>query len=214
MDGYTYVGDEVTYTILIENLSSPEKSWLDVIARADIPEGLKFIPGSIYLTAANGEVIHVNDSVYNDLTRILALNAGDLAGGQSAKVVFKAEVTVEALNKDIGMTSYAYATLPSKFDVNDESYVKPELGSAFVPTEGWEAFAETHVNVFNPEKVYPSEKVSEKTPPLGTPEQQAKAAKLAKTSDFMGFAAAGVGAIAIIAAIVLVLSRKRIQKNK
>ena len=214
MDGYTYVGDEVTYTILIENLSSPEKSWLDVIARADIPEGLKFIPGSVYLTAANGEVIHVDDSVYNDLTRILALNAGDLAGGQTAKVVFKAEVTVEALNKDIGMTSYAYATLPSKFDVNDESYVKPELGSAFVPTEGWEAFAETHVNVFNPEKVYPSEKVSEKTPPLGTPEQQAKAAKLAKTSDFMGFAAAGVGAIAIIAAIILILARKRIQKNK
>ena len=213
MDGYTYVGDEVTYTILIENLSSPEKSWLDVIARADIPEGLKFIPGSVYLTAANGEVIHVNDNVYNDVTRILALNAGDLAGGQTAKVVFKAEVTVEALNKDIGMTSYAYATLPSEFDVNDESYVKPELGSAFVPTEGWEAFAETHVNVFNPEKVYPSEKVSEKTPPLGTPEQQAEAAKLAKTGDTTALVALGVGVIAIAAGVALVVARRRMKKN-
>ena len=213
MDGYTYVGDEATYTILIENLSSPEKSWLDVIARADIPEGLKFIPGSIYLTAANGEVIHVNDDVYNDVTRILALNAGDLAGGQTAKVVFKAEVTVEALNKDIGMTSYAYATLPSKFDVNDESYVKPELGSAFVPTEGWEAFAETHVNVFNPEKVYPSEKVSEKTPPLGTPEQQAEAAKLAKTGDTTALVALGIGTLAIAAGVALVVARRRMKKN-
>ena len=214
MDGYTYVGDEVTYTILIENLSSPEKSWLDVIARADIPEGLKFIPGSIYLTAANGEVIHVNDNVYNDVTRILALNAGDLAGGQTVKVVFKAEVTVDAINKDIGMTSYAYGTLPSEFDVNDESYVKPEIGSAFDPgIGGWALYDFNHKSIFNPEKVYPSKYVTAQNPPLGTPEQQAEAAKLAKTGDTTTLVALGVGALAVAAGVALVVARRRMKKN-
>ena len=214
MDGYTYVGDEVTYTILIENLSSPEKSWLDVIARADIPEGLKFIPGSIYLTTPQGEVIHVNDNAYNDVTRILALNAGDLAGGQTVKVVFKAEITIDAINKDIGMTSYAYGTLPSEFDVEDESYVKPELGTAFDPgIGGWALYDFNHKSISNPEKVYPSKYVTAQNPPLGTPEQQAEAAKLAKTGDTTALVALGVGVIAVAAGVALVVARRRMKKN-
>ena len=213
MDGYTYVGDEVTYTILIENLSSPEKSWLDVIARADIPEGLKFIPGSIYLTTPQGEVIHVNDNVYNDVTRILALNAGDLAGGQTVKVVFKAEVTIDAINKDIGMTAKGYGTLPSEFDVEDESYVKPEIGSAFVPEGGWLLYDEGHMSVSNVEKVYPSEYVTAQEHVKGTPEEQAEAAKLAKTGDTTALVALGVGALAIAAGVALVVARRRMKKN-
>ena len=214
MDGYTYVGDEVTYTILIENLSSPEKSWLDVIARADIPEGLKFIPGSIYLTTPQGEVIHVNDNVYNDVTRILALNAGDLAGGQTVKVVFKAEVTIDAINKDIGMTAKGYATLPSEFDVEDESYVKPEIGSAFVPEGGWLLYDEGHMSVSNVEKVYPSEYVTAQEHVKGTPEEQAEAAKLAKTGDTTALVALGVGVIAVAAGVALVVARRRMKKNQ
>ena len=215
MDGYTYVGDEVTYTIKIENLSSPEKSWLDVIARADIPEGLNLIPGSIVLTTADGKTIQVSDDVYNPNTRILALNVGDLAGGEVVSVVFKAEVTLDAINKDIGMTSYAYGTLPSEFDAENESYVKPEPGTAFVPTEGWALFDRTHTAISNVEKVYPSEKVTAQTPPLpNTPEEAEQAAKLAKTSDFMGFAALGVGVIALIAGVALVVARRRMRKEQ
>ena len=214
MDGYTYVGDEVTYTILIENLSSPEKSWLDVIARADIPEGLKFIPGSIYLTTPQGEVIHVNDNAYNKLTRILALNAGDLAGGQTVKVVFKAEVTIDAINKDIGMIAKGYGTLPSEFDVEDESYVKPEPGTAFDPgIGGWALYDFNHKSIFNPEKVYPSKYVTAQNPPLGTPEEQAEAAKLAKTGDTTALVALSVGALAVAAGVALVVARRRMKKN-
>lgn len=206
-DGYTYVGDLVTYTIDIENLGDEDTNWLDVIARADIPQGLNFIPGSIVLTTIEGEEISVSDAAYNNQNRILALNVGNIPGGKAAKVVFRAEVTLEAINKDIGMTAHAYGTMPDEIT---EDYVAAEPGTPFVPEEGWALFEKDHFSISNTEKVYPSEYVTAQNHVKGTPEQE----KLAKTSDFMGFAAVGVGAIAIIAAIVLILARKRIQKNK
>ena len=206
-DGYTYVGDLVTYTIDIENLGDEDTNWLDVIARADIPQGLNFIPGSIVLTTIEGEEISVSDAAYNNQNRILALNVGNIPGGKAVKVVFRAEVTLEAINKDIGMTAHAYGTMPDEIT---EDYTPAEPGTPFVPEEGWALFERDHFSISNTEKVYPSEYVTAQNHVKGTPEQE----KLAKTSDFMGFAAVGVGAIAIIAAIVLILARKRIQKNK
>ena len=159
------------------------------------------------LTTIEGEEINVSDAAYNNQNRILALNVGNIPGGKAAKVVFRAEVTLEAINKDIGMTAHAYGTMPDEIT---EDYTPAEPGTPFVPEEGWALFERDHFSISNTEKVYPSEYVTAQNHVKGTPEQE----KLAKTSDFMGFAAVGVGAIAIIAAIVLILARKRIQKNK
>ncbi|MEE1420968.1 MAG: LPXTG cell wall anchor domain-containing protein, partial [Eggerthellaceae bacterium] len=47
----------------------------------------------------------------------------------------------------------------------------------------------------------------------GTPEEQAEAAKLAKTGDTTALVALGVGALAIAAGVVLVIARRRMKKN-
>ena len=206
-DGYTYVGDLVTYTIDIENLGDEDTNWLDVIARADIPQGLNFIPGSIVLTTIEGEEISVSDAAYNNQNRILALNVGNIPGGKAAKVVFRAEVTLEAINKDIGMTAHAYGTMPDEIT---EDYVAAEPGTPFVPEEGWALFERDHFSISNTEKVYPSEK---STVLPKNQEEADQAAKLAKTGDITALVALGVGVIAVAAGAALVVARRRMKKN-
>ena len=111
------------------------------------------------------------------------------------------------------MTAKGYATLPSEFDVEDESYVKPEIGSAFVPEGGWLLYDEGHMSVSNVEKVYPSEYVTAQEHVKGTPEEQEQAAKLAKTGDTTALVALGVGVIAVAAGVALVVARRRMKKN-
>lgn len=222
MDGETQVGDEVTYTITLENRSTPDKPWLDVVARADIPVGLDFVPGSIVLVTADGQVINVPDNAYDPESRILAVNVGDITSGKDARVIFKAEATTEMENSDIGMIAKGYGTLPSQVDPDDESYVKPDPGTAFVPEEGWAAFEENHVVVTHTEKVYPNEKSetpdpvvnnNNNTTKLVSSADKPKTAKLAKTSDTTAATALGIGALALFAACALVIARRRMKRD-
>lgn len=222
MDGETQIGDEVTYTITLENRSTPDKPWLDVVARADIPVGLDFVSGSIVLVTADGQVINVPDNAYDPESRILAVNVGDIASGKDARVIFKAEATTEMENSDIGMIAKGYGTLPSQVDPDDESYVKPDPGTAFVPEEGWAAFEENHVVVTHTEKVYPNEKSetpdpvvdnNNNTTKLVSSADKPKTAKLAKTSDTTAATALGIGALALFAACALVIARRRMKRD-
>lgn len=223
MDGETQVGDEVTYTITLENRSTPDKPWLDVVARADIPVGLDFVPGSIVLVTADGQVINVPDTAYDPESRILAVNVGDITSGKDARVIFKAEATTEMENSDIGMIAKGYGTLPSQVDPDDESYVKPDPGTAFVPEEGWAAFEENHVVVTHTEKVYPNEKSETPDPAVDNNNNTTKLAssadkpvvtqKLAKTSDTTATTALGIGALALLAACALVIARRRMKRD-
>ena len=233
-DGTTHVNDVVRYTITLTNTEAGT-AWVNAFVSDHVPVGLEPICESIKLIQSDGTKLDVVDAAYTPDTRTLAVNVGHLLGGQSVTVNFDALVMEEARNVDVGNVAYASGTLPSDYDFEtlyeEGGFGDDSIGSfeefgygshdpkpgtpTVIPTQyqgDWVAYRADLASVIS-DAAYPPG-VTAQGGVLPAENSADSSLILAKTSDFMGFAAAGVGTIAIIAAIVLVLSRKRIQKNK
>ncbi|MCI8424595.1 MAG: DUF11 domain-containing protein, partial [Adlercreutzia sp.] len=213
-DGITRVGDTVRYTIVLRN-EGPATSWMDAAIRDDVPEGLEPVAGSIKMALSDGTELEVSDDAYDHRTRVLAVAAGSLHGGQSVTLAFDALVTEAALDADIGNTALAYGQPPSKWDPDGEH---PEPGTPFDPPEGWEEYGRTREVIESPTAYPPG--TDEKTPPLPAedgqrPNDSATIAKtrLAQTGDALGrlagtLAGAAAGSLLVAGALALATRRR------
>ncbi|WP_302964072.1 hypothetical protein [uncultured Adlercreutzia sp.] len=149
-DGTTAVGDTVRYTVTLSN-SGPHTMWYGAVVRDVLPLGIDPLAGTIRLTAPDGSVTDVPDSAYDPATRVLAVTAGDLAGGRTAVLTFECEVTAEAVGADIGNVASAHGTTPAGVDLGTvgDGAERPAPGQPFDPSEGWDAFLEEHPGVDN-----------------------------------------------------------------
>ena len=149
-DGTTRVGDTVRYTVTLAN-SRPHSMWYGAVVRDEIPKGLEPLAGTIRLTAPDGSEREVPDAAYDPATRVLAVTAGDLAGGRTAVLTFECEVTEEAVGADTGNVASAHGTRPSDIGPSEVApgATRPAPGEPFSPSGGWDAFLEGHPGVDN-----------------------------------------------------------------
>ncbi|WP_289636964.1 hypothetical protein [uncultured Adlercreutzia sp.] len=85
------VGDVLQVTVTSTN-TEPDSKLANAVIKATLPEGMEPKPGTIVLTDAEGNTYPVPDSAYDPKTGTIAVNAGDLYGGESAKLTFDVEV--------------------------------------------------------------------------------------------------------------------------
>ncbi len=211
-DGTTRVGDTVRYTIVLRN-EGPSTSWMDAAIRDDVPEGLEPIAGSIKIALPDGTELDVPDEAYDHRTRVLAVAAGSLHGGQAVTLAFDALVTEAALTADIGNTALAYGQPPSEWDPDGEH---PEPGSPFTPGEGWEEYGRTREVIESP-ATYPPGVTGDGgvLPAEGPVDDSATIAKtrLAQTGDALGrlagtLAGAAAGSLLVAGALALATRRR------
>ncbi len=121
------VGDEITYTIKLSNDKKASSAWKSVVLTDNIPSGLTFIEGSVYVN--NVAATH---TVKNGT---LTVNLGDIAAGKTVTVTFKAKINGDMYNQTIyntavtkGTNGYVTATDGKKTnsyeDKDDGVYVK------------------------------------------------------------------------------------------
>ncbi|MCR2027345.1 hypothetical protein [Adlercreutzia muris] len=224
-DGTTRVGDTVRYTVTLAN-SRPHSMWYGAVVRDEIPKGLEPLAGTIRLTAPDGSEREVPDAAYDPATRVLAVTAGDLAGGRTAVLSFECEVTEEAVGADTGNVASAHGTRPSDIDPSEVApgATRPAPGEPFSPSGGWDAFLEGHPGVDNADApayapgtdakggVRPADASD---PGAGEGDSKTRI-KLAQTGDDM--LAAGLGlalaAAAALAVLVVVAMRRRRERRR
>lgn len=98
----TKVGDEITYTIKLSNDKKASSAWKSVVLTDNIPSGLTFVEGSVYVnnvaathTAKNGT---------------LTVGLGDIAAGKTVIATFKAKINGDMYNQTIYNTAVAKGT--------------------------------------------------------------------------------------------------------
>ena len=91
-DDRILVGDVLAVTVRTENVA-PDTKLANAIMKATLPVGFELKPGTIVLTDAQGKTYPVPDSAYDPKTGIIAVNAGDLYGGEVLQLTFDVEVT-------------------------------------------------------------------------------------------------------------------------
>ena len=96
------VGDTLTYTVKLTNDEAASSAWKEVILTDEIPDGLTFVDGSVYVD--NKAAQH---SFENGL---LTVPLGDIAAGQTVTVTFKATVNNDMYNQTIYNTVVAEGT--------------------------------------------------------------------------------------------------------
>ena len=214
-DGKTRVGDTVRYRIVLAN-DGPGTGWMDAVIRDDVPAGLEPVSGSIRMTLPDGSEIEVSDDAYDDKTRRLSVSAGRLYGGQEIVLTFDALVTEEAVGADIGNVAVALGTLPSQWDPDTDGEF-PAAGEPFDPPAGWEAFDRESERVESAAAYPPG--TNEKggvIPAESDPDEGStiRLKRLAQTGDDLaaGFAL-GAGA-ALVAALALLLARRRLRRTR
>lgn len=96
------VGDEITYTIKLSNDKKASSAWKSVVLTDNIPSGLTFVGGSVYVnnvaathTAKNGT---------------LTVGLGDIAAGKTVIATFKAKINGDMYNQTIYNTAVAKGT--------------------------------------------------------------------------------------------------------
>lgn len=94
-DGATHVGDRLLYTVVVSN-EGPEKSLLvNAKASDSLPLGVTLVPDSVKL---DGELVAYD---YNEATRLLNIDLGDIPGQSSKTITFLADVNEDAYGKTI-----------------------------------------------------------------------------------------------------------------
>ena len=96
------VGDTLTYTVKLSNDKTASSAWKEVTLTDEIPDGLTFVDGSVYVD--NKAAQH---SFENGL---LTVKVGDIAVGQTVTVTFKATVNNDMYNQTIYNTAVAEGT--------------------------------------------------------------------------------------------------------
>ena len=211
-DGATHVGDTVRYRIALSN-SGPGTGWMDAVIRDDVPEGLEPVSGSIRLTLPDGSEAAVDDAAYDPATRILAVAAGHLYGGQEAALVFDALVTGAAVGADIGNVAVGLGTPPSAWDPDGE---RPGPGAPFDPPGGWDDYERTHPRVESDPTYPPGAGASGGVLPgdEGGKRRTTIAHRLAQTGDALAAAALLPAALALAAGAGLLASRRRARRAR
>ncbi|WP_302963652.1 hypothetical protein [uncultured Adlercreutzia sp.] len=210
-DGTTRVGDTVRYTVALRN-GGPATGWMDAVIRDDVPRGLEPLAGTIRLALPDGSTVAVDDTAYDPATRILAVAAGQLYGGQEIVLAFDALVTADALDADIGNVAVGYGTPPSAWDPDGPH---PAPGEPFSPDGGWDAFEEGRQKVASAPAYPPGADASGGVLPEERPgDASGKATatirhKLAQTGDTLLAAAMLPVAAALAAGAALLASRRR-----
>ena len=121
------VGDEITYTIKLSNDKKASSAWKSVVLTDNIPSGLTFVEGSVYVNNAAATHTAKNGT--------LTVNLGDIAAGKTVTVTFKAKINGDMYNQTIyniavakGTNGYVTATDGKKTnsyeDKDDGVYVK------------------------------------------------------------------------------------------
>ena len=96
------VGDTLTYTVKLSNNKSASSAWKEVVLTDELPDGLSFVDGSVYVD--NKAAQH---SFENGL---LTVPLDDIAAGQAVTVTFKATVNSDMYNQTIYNTAIAEGT--------------------------------------------------------------------------------------------------------
>ena len=96
------VGDTLTYTVKLMNDEVASSAWKEVVLTDELPDGLTFVDGSVYVD--NKAAQH---SFENGL---LTVSLGDIAAGQTVSVTFKATVNSDMYNQTIYNTAIAEGT--------------------------------------------------------------------------------------------------------
>ena len=96
------VGDTLTYTVKVMNDEVASSAWKEVVLTDELPDGLTFVDGSVYVD--NKAAQH---SFENGL---LTVSLGDIAAGQTVSVTFKATVNSDMYNQTIYNTAIAEGT--------------------------------------------------------------------------------------------------------
>lgn len=96
------VGDTLTYTVKLTNDEVASSAWKEVVLTDELPDGLTFVDGSVYVD--NKAAQH---SFENGL---LTVSLGDIAAGQTVTVTFKATVNNDMYNQTIYNTAVAEGT--------------------------------------------------------------------------------------------------------
>lgn len=117
------VGEELTYTLTAKNNkpSTTTTVWKDVVITDTLPNGLTFTPATAAVTINGASATHVtgvpgvNEYSYDEGTRLLTLNVGNLNSTESAVVVFKATVSGTA-SGSINNTATALGESPRFVD--------------------------------------------------------------------------------------------------
>ena len=87
------VGQTIVYTITVGNDEAATYPWQDVVVTDEIPDGLIFTPGSVYIDRQSVPYIFADG--------ILRVPVGDLNPGEQVQVQFQARVAESAFNSTI-----------------------------------------------------------------------------------------------------------------
>lgn len=96
------VGDEITYTIKLSNDKKARSAWKSVVLTDNIPSGMTFIEGSVYVNNAAATHTAKNGT--------LTVNLGDIAAGKTVTVTFKAKINGDMYNQTIYNIAVAKGT--------------------------------------------------------------------------------------------------------
>ncbi|MEY8437596.1 isopeptide-forming domain-containing fimbrial protein [Atopobiaceae bacterium 24-176] len=107
------VGDEVSYTITLANKGA-DTAWYSPVIRDTLPQGLEFVPGTLVLTRVDGTEQPVDDAVYVESTRTIAVYVDDLYGGESTRLTFTCRVTPDAQGTEGANVAFAFGTTPTE----------------------------------------------------------------------------------------------------
>ncbi len=94
-DGTRRVGDTLEYTITVKNIGPAKSLWMNVVITDLLPSEVDFVTGSVMINgaAAGGA------ASYNATTRTLTVNLGNIPGGVTKAVTFRAVINDTAYNK-------------------------------------------------------------------------------------------------------------------
>lgn len=131
-DGLTLVPGSITVTV-------PEPAQPFAAARAVLPLTAAApiaLAAEAYVDDAT-VTYPVNDASYDEGTRTMAVNAGELAGGKSVVLVFEAVVGPKAAGKTIVDNGWGHGTVPTYYADDDKD---PAISTTFVPVGGLAAY--------------------------------------------------------------------------
>ena len=109
------VGDTLTYTVKLTNDEAASSAWEEVVLTDEIPDGLTFVDGSVYVDGKSAE--------HSFKDGVLSVAVGDIAAGQAVTVTFKVTVNSDMYNQTIYNTAVAEGTNGTCKDTDDGVYI-------------------------------------------------------------------------------------------
>nr|WP_285853763.1 isopeptide-forming domain-containing fimbrial protein [Bacillus safensis] len=109
----TRVGSILTYTLNVKNNKSAgvQTEWKKVILEDVLSKGLDFIPSSIQI---NGEAINSSQFSYDEGTKKLQIELGNMSSQKEIDVVFQAKVNESAVEQTIKNKASATGEIPQE----------------------------------------------------------------------------------------------------